>query len=157
MQIDIRQLLAYPGKAIPPPLDRLYHACVAKNSRPNSSQLAELFQDVLEQFSSVYLVFDAFDECDTKERSSIVESIRKLAGVSNTKLLVTSRPHEDFLQASGLISARTLEIRAHEHDVQRYISIELENVQHFLSKGIRNRISESLQNNIHETCVEYLV
>jgi hypothetical protein len=149
----VKQLLACPGKSILPPLEELYHTCVTRNSRPDSVQLTEIFKGLSEQFSSIYLVFDAFDECDKTERPLIVDMIRKLAEVPNTKILVTGRPHQNFLEASSMTAARSFEIKAHEQDVQRYLSKELENVRHLLSERIRNRISESLQNNIDGTYV----
>ena len=147
------QLLADPRRTIPSSLEDLYRSCATKNSRPDSSQLVEIFKTVSEQFKSLFLVFDAFDECDKDERPLIVDMIRELATMPNAKLLVTGRPHQDFLEVSRFDSARTLEIKAHEEDINLYLSKELDKVRNVLSERIREKISESLQKEVDGTYI----
>lgn len=63
------------------------------------SKLAELFVKAIlsisESFSKVYIMIDGIDECPTKHRPELCESILKLAG-GNRKVFLTSRWERDI-------------------------------------------------------------
>lgn len=146
----LKQLLTYPHVCIPLALEELYKSCAMKNAPPQLSDLDGIFKAMSTNFSVIYLVVDAFDECASDQQSAVLKTLRDLTCLSSVRLLVTSRPHQTFIQASNFEDARIFEIKAHEEDVQRYLSTELTKAKH-LSPGIKERIMQVLQNRVDGT------
>ena len=77
------------------------------------------------ELGSVYLVFDALDECASEQRKSFLESISRASQLQNVRLLVTSRPHlQDLTEIFE--HSHTLEIKAQEADIKTYLNHELD-------------------------------
>lgn len=77
------------------------------------------------ELGSVYLVFDALDECASGQRKSFLEFISQASQLQNVRLLVTSRPHlQDLTEIFE--HSPTLEIKAQEGDIKTYLNHELD-------------------------------
>lgn len=84
-----------------------------------------MFIIVSKQFSRVFLIFDALDECDQKsQRREILSFFHRLEkhGVS---MLLISRPHPEDIQISPEKAAK-IEISAHADDIRAYIGKVIE-------------------------------
>lgn len=79
------------------------------------------FYHSLANFSHVYIVVDALDECNPKIRSKFIEKLRELP--VNIRLLCTSRRLGDIQEAFNDVPH--LEIRASDEDVARYVEAQI--------------------------------
>ena len=97
------------------------------NTRPTLKDYSELLSSMVRQFSQVYLMVDALDECaevdgerNTK-RHLFVNELKQLQSSTDRSLhlLITSRPLPDIEQ--DLRDALKLEIRASNDDITAYV------------------------------------
>jgi hypothetical protein len=100
---------------------RLYDDHSKRFSRPSIDELSKALQDVCSNYTRVYIVVDALDECSNQEgtRSQIVEKLRNLQLKTNARLLFTSRfiPEiEEIFRSNPM-----LEVRASNEDVTRFV------------------------------------
>ena len=85
----------------------------------------DLLQFLAHEYSEVYIVIDALDECIDKNRRIIWnELLSKLkSSVSNLRLLYTSRDIEDF--AGILMGSTRINICASKAGIQAYVQAQL--------------------------------
>jgi len=102
------------------PVARLYNHHASQETRPSPKEIFSALQSTLTCHSSVYLVVDAFDECPDKgTRSQLLDKLRTLQSKTDLHLMVTSRFIPEIV--NGFKSAPTLEVRASEEDVKRFV------------------------------------
>jgi hypothetical protein len=94
----------------------LYKKHNDRQTRPTLHQLLESLQPAVRTFSTVFVVVDALDECPDQTRAELLIALRSLTGLN---LLVTSRNLPAIAQAFH--GAGHLEVRASDHDVEKYI------------------------------------
>jgi hypothetical protein len=81
----------------------------------------------------IYLVVDALDEANPKDRIDILDSLSNIVSVSTSvRVLITSRPEEDVLDwynessssgaLAGLVSNVKFPAAATAHDIEMYIN-----------------------------------
>ena len=70
-------------------------------------------------------MIDALDECRENDRSRDSFLVELMAFPSNVHLMITSRPNQSVEHM--LKAAKTLEISAHEQDLQRYLAAKIAN------------------------------
>jgi hypothetical protein len=95
------------------------------------SVYTETFTYAIEQFKRVYLLFDALDECEDRERwlmPLLVNLVKRYMNQSlqvDVKIFVTSRRQEDIVRAFKQIP--TIEIRANDvgDDIKTYVNYEI--------------------------------
>ena len=102
-------------------IERLYSESQDGKITPSSDQLkAAIFSIVrAKTFSHVFLVFDAFDECNAELRSSFLSLFKRMTD-DGINVFVTSRPniHEIYTSRSN---ATTIQLSANEHDLRTYL------------------------------------
>ena len=115
-----RQLIDQ-GSTIP---HTLYHQFERNRSRPSHQDLLESLAEIALGFSSIFLIVDALDECNSIDgtRTSLVSSLRKYLH-QGAHLLFTSRPSGDI--ESLFKDCPQLEIRASERDIRCHVSSRL--------------------------------
>jgi len=91
----LRQLLQY-TIAIPECVDTLFSSCGDGQQQPPLHKLLTVAPEVMRQFTHVYIVLDALDECT--ERGELTKMLENVAGwkLQNTHLLMTSRKERDI-------------------------------------------------------------
>lgn len=106
-------------------ITNLYEQHVAHGTQPSAEQLQQTLLAALSDFSSVYIVIDALDECsaDDGTRSQLLSHVRELRGAKNLRVLITSRHLPDIVQEFSEIPR--VEIRAHEEDVKLFVAGEI--------------------------------
>ena len=112
------------SNSVPETLRSSYSRHFKKGTRPSHTELLELLADIASEFSSLFIVIDALDECSSIDgtRSSLVSGLRKYLH-SGTRLLFTSRPSGDL--ESLYMDCPQLEIRASESDIRCHVSSRL--------------------------------
>lgn len=98
-----------------------YNSHRYSRTKPDSAELCSCLNEIITQFSRVYIVVDALDECDeaSKTRRSLLSLLQNLG--ARVQLLFTSRPLQEVLP-----SAVQLEITAQKDDLHNYLTAQIE-------------------------------
>ncbi|KAL8884266.1 MAG: hypothetical protein Q9192_006886, partial [Flavoplaca navasiana] len=87
------------------------------NTRPNCAEILKIFDEIVQDFNTVYLVIDALDEISETNQRILLKQAEALSG--NTRLLVTTR-HADNI-VNRFRNCPKTEIRATDMDLTKYI------------------------------------
>ena len=141
----LKQLLE-PLENLPSCLESQYQA-FANSSEPPASpdltSLIEFFIQCSKHFDRVFAMVDAFDECSQvgRQPEKIISALQALSD-SGVKMFITTQPHllGDLISDSSI----TLQIRADETDIERYVR-----------SNLPRRVSKELEDDIVSTiCAE---
>ncbi len=80
----------------------LFSSCMDGERQPTSDALLTTLRQMIGEFSEVFVILDALDEC--KERQELLEDINEIAGWKSEKLhiLATSRREKDIEESLSL-------------------------------------------------------
>ncbi|USP76308.1 Arp Ankyrin repeat protein [Curvularia clavata] len=104
------------------PVARLHKQHDQRGTKPSLDEIFSTLQEVLAEYSTVYLVIDALDECKDSDgsRRQFLAKLQDLQAGQDVRLMATSRfipeIEEEFKQAEKL------EIRASEDDVRQFVA-----------------------------------
>ncbi len=124
------QLLQDPV-TIPKGVDPLFSSCANGQHRPSIDVLLQIMEQMVQQFTQVYIVLDALDEC--AQRPELLDVLERLAGWQphNLHLLMTSRKERDiesslesYINTEDIVS---LQREVVDKDIQRYVRQRLSN------------------------------
>ncbi|KAF4470193.1 Transient receptor potential channel pyrexia [Fusarium albosuccineum] len=138
-------------RALPEGVKTLFSKHQAPRTRPSLSELRRALQEVAAEYSRVLFVIDALDECETADGCLIhfLEHLFNLQAETKTNLFATSRFIPEIMQEFE--KAMSLEIRATQHDVRRYLDDRMKRLPTFvqnrpeLQEEVKARILESVQ------------
>lgn len=143
--------LAIAHHTLSKPLLDLYRRFNSQERRPQLQDLEQAFLLACRNFSRVFVVVDALDECDLKYRKGFLRSLSNLQKDQSLSIFVTSRSYEDHVnQLFG--SCPRMKIQARESDLRRYIlgeieeSHEIDAIDDDLKTTIVERVVEGAQN-----------
>ncbi|KAJ3498858.1 hypothetical protein NLG97_g794 [Lecanicillium saksenae] len=88
------------------------------------TEYKRLLQEVAQVSKTIFILFDALDECD--DIQYMLQLIEKLAQVGNCRLMVTSRPHV-YERVPISRGYSTIRIEAHDEDIRRYVLEQFQN------------------------------
>ncbi|KAJ7742082.1 ankyrin repeat-containing domain protein [Mycena metata] len=128
-----RQLIL--DRDIGPIAERLYKQHRGKGTAPSLEEVVNVLNSSLEEFSQVFIIVDAMDECPDFQRKVLLKQLAALG--SNVNLMITSRPNisADSSSFSNLV---VLDIQAAAGDIQAYINAQIESSP-YLPKHIQRR------------------
>jgi Cdc6-like AAA superfamily ATPase len=110
--------------------------------RPSLDKLSSALWSVVAEYSRVFVVVDALDECATAERCrvSLMEQLLELNSTTGVNVFTTSRPVPDIVDM--FCRFPSLEIRASSEDVGRYLQGHMGELMPFVarSKDLQERI-----------------
>ncbi|KAI9654380.1 MAG: hypothetical protein M1821_006696 [Bathelium mastoideum] len=138
----LKQLLQEQAK-IPQLVASLYEFHHIRRTRPTFDDLVEAFKIILKERSRTFILVDALDEYQASHSGwkKFLSAILEVQTYTATNLLVTSRPISEIEKAfTGSVS---LEIRAKEEDVRRYVNTHLSELPSFVSS--RPRLQEQIE------------
>ena len=113
-----RQILSK-GTDIPERITDIYES--AKIDELELSIAKTIFLTACLEYSKVYLVLDALDECEDRYRKPALKFMSSLNGRVDVRILVTSRYHSVDIQ-SGFEGSPQLRIEAQNADLRQYLS-----------------------------------
>jgi hypothetical protein len=158
-----RQLLER-RPALLPQVKDFQKKCTDSNTRPTLKDYSELLSSMVRQFSQVYLMVDALDECAKVDgerntnRHSFVNELKKLQSSTDGSLhlLITSRPLPEIGQ--DLEGAAKLEIRASDEDITTYVNWKIsdsETLTLYTNEDftLKKEINDSLLEKCHDVYV----
>ncbi|KAF1950514.1 hypothetical protein CC80DRAFT_426705 [Byssothecium circinans] len=104
------------------PVARLHKQHAERGTTPSLNEIFGALQCVVANYSSVYVVVDALDECPDQDgtRHQFLAKLRDLQGERDVRLMATSRFISDIV--SEFSAALTLEVRASDDDVKRFVA-----------------------------------
>lgn len=123
---------------IPLELTELYDTSITPLNR---TTLLTQFMSACAQFDYIYVVVDAFDECDENQQEEILLLIDELLSRPSLRLLVTSRPH--LRRLKSLPNSALMSVTATDEDVRTYLSSRLQQVG-YLSQDVKNKTVEAI-------------
>jgi AAA domain len=124
------------------PVGSLYDRHAHRGTRPSLEEILNALQAVVSNYSKVYVVVDALDECLNHDRTQLLAMLRKLQSKGNLSLMATSRFIPEVVQNFNL--SPMLEVRASTPDVKRFVAGQI-----YLLSGFVQRDSK-LQNAIQD-------
>jgi len=89
--------------------------------------LIDLLKKTIESLRRVFICIDALDESTPKHRRELLESLRKIMGMSpNTRVFLTGRAHIDNEIATFFSKALRISLSPTHSDIKRYLEMRLD-------------------------------
>jgi hypothetical protein len=116
---------------IPKGVDALFLSCENGKRQPSLHALLKVTRQAMQEFTQVYVVLDALDECT--QRSELMDILETVAGwqLDNLQLLMTSRKERDIERSLESYveeeNAVCLQRDVVDQDIQRYVQQRLHN------------------------------
>jgi hypothetical protein len=106
---------------LPESVKSLYDSHKEKRTRPTFNEISSALQSVTALYSRCFIVIDALDECQASDgcRMRLLTEIFALQATSRANIFSTSRSIPEVNERFK--NSMRLEIRASDHDVQRYL------------------------------------
>lgn len=151
MLVNLLKQLSQTRPSVPGSLKMLYEKYRNRAVRPSLGEVSEALQAVSKEFSRVFLVIDALDECRTSDgcREMLLEEIFKVQAGSSANVFATSRPIPEITgKFNGRQGNTLLKVCARAGDVQRYVESNMFRLPGFvrnslvLQQEIGTRISQ---------------
>ncbi|RDA90642.1 hypothetical protein CP533_6830 [Ophiocordyceps camponoti-saundersi (nom. inval.)] len=125
-------------------------------SRPSLSQIKSVLQKVVAEFSRVFILVDALDECytTTNTLSSFLDELGQLNAEFRINIFATSRPIPEVtkkFEVGNLRRCVKQEVHATEEDVRLYLQDDLQRLPDFIRglphhmQTIESEIARSVQ------------
>jgi hypothetical protein len=116
----LRQL-AQGRSSLPEGVKFLHSQCSNKRKEPSIEDIASILQSVAAEYSRVFMVVDALDECREQDgyRAQVLSRLFDLQSKCAINLFITSRHIPQIVKEFS--PDQSLEIRAHEQDVCKYV------------------------------------
>jgi ankyrin repeat protein len=143
---SVLKQLAQARSSLPQSVRSLYDRCRSKNTRPSIDDISMVLQSVAAEYSRVFVLVDALDECQVNNncRAKLLLQLSQLQDKSGANLFMTSRFIPDIMERFE--RDLRIEIRANEHDVRRYIEGHLDELPRFVRRDLdlQQEISSSI-------------
>jgi Cdc6-like AAA superfamily ATPase len=151
--------LAQGRSSLPYSVKSLHDSHKDRRTRPSLDEFSRALQSVATLYSRVFITVDALDECQATSgcRASFLSEIFNLHAKSRANLFMTSRSIPEVTKKfEGCIS---LEIRANEHDVRRYIDSHILHLPSFVGHNpdLQEEIKTEIVNAVDGMYVAHLV
>ena len=113
--------LAQSRPSLPESVKSLHDRCRAKKAPPSVDDISSVLQSVAAEYLRVFILIDALDECRAQDdcRTQMLSKLSNLQNKCGANLFVTSRFIPVIVEKFK--EDPSLEIRANEQDVWRYI------------------------------------
>ncbi|KAJ7605877.1 ankyrin repeat-containing domain protein [Roridomyces roridus] len=102
---------------------QLYEKHYEPRTRPSAEEDRAALRSIISEYSKVFLIVDALDEYPEKQRDTLLRYLCALGPTVN--LMLTSRPHIRIEHTVPKSLMETLEIRAAEEDVRKYLDEQI--------------------------------
>ena len=112
----VGQLVPF-GSPLPDELITCYKAHISAMTRPSHAESSQLLRSIVNRYTRMFLIIDAFDECSEECRSLLLIELQYLQ--SRLSTLITSRAMPNIERQ--LINVTRLEIQARSDDILQYI------------------------------------
>ncbi|KAL7908310.1 ankyrin repeat protein [Trichoderma velutinum] len=129
----LKQLIASQS-SLPEVVQQLHnqHNTQGQRTRPSTEEFIGALKSVAEIYSRIFIMIDALDECKSSNGalSRVLSCIFELRSKTGANFFITSRFNAEISSAFSSIS--TLEIRASDEDIRRYLSGNMVHLPRFV-------------------------
>jgi Cdc6-like AAA superfamily ATPase len=143
---SILKQLAQGRPSLPDSVKALHERCKSKKTRPSVDEISAVIQTVVAEYSQVFILVDALDECRARGgcRAQLLLKLFDLQVRCEINFFATSRHIPDIIEKFK--QHPLLEIRANEQDVGRYIDGYISNLPSFVenSPGLHREIKTEI-------------
>ena len=146
--LNLLKQLAQSQFSLPNIIKDLYERHQKNRTRPLFNEICEALQSMTAIYSSVFIIVDALDECQTSDacRTIFLSAIFTLQAKTRANLFVTSRYIPNIKKEFE--GSTLLEIQASEEDIRRYLDGNMLQLPGFVTR------SPKLQEEIKATIVK---
>ncbi|OCK92309.1 ankyrin, partial [Cenococcum geophilum 1.58] len=103
------------------PVERLHQQHASRGTKPSFDEIIGALGSVLANYSTVYVVIDALDECrNNGTRHQLLAKLRDLQAGTDLRLMITSRFIPEIVDE--LKEELRLEVQASDEDVKRFVA-----------------------------------
>jgi Cdc6-like AAA superfamily ATPase len=122
--------------SLPEDVKSLYNKHKDKHTRPSFDESLKALHSVTAMYSRAFIVVDALDECQAIDgcRSRFLSEIFNLQAKSRANIFATSRFIPEITERFE--GSMSLEIRASEHDVRRYVDGHMSHLPSFVGRSL---------------------
>ncbi|KAF7365794.1 Serine/threonine-protein kinase chk2 [Mycena venus] len=126
---------------------QLYQQHREEGTPPSLDDICDILNSSLIRFPQVYIIIDAIDEYPEVQRWILLKHLTAMD--TNVNVMITSRPN--ITPDASLPNLDTIEIRANEDDLQKYIDTQIQRSPRLLT---HLRTQPELREEIHEKISE---
>jgi Cdc6-like AAA superfamily ATPase len=136
--------------SIPEGLTKLYRDHERDRSRPSVSEITSVLYSVISGYSRAFVIIDALDEVSTSSEvlSTFLTELFNLQVKTGSSLFTTSRPIQSIPNEFRRRESSTLEIRASDYDMERYLNGHMSQILPFV------RETQEMEERIKRTIIE---
>jgi hypothetical protein len=119
--VSLLKQLVQEQPSVPYSMKSLYERHKIKRTRPSFDEISQVLQSIMAGYSRAFIIVDALDECQVSDggRRKFLLEIFNLQAKTGASLFATSRFIPDVMEEFK--GSPSLEIRANDEDVQRYL------------------------------------
>jgi len=128
------KLLAQESDSMPPALVELYEYHQDRNTSSTVDEMLDTLSSIFENYTKVYCVIDALDECSEELRWDLLEKLDHFQ--PKLHLLITSRFLDSI--AEELSSFERFEIKANKADIELFIDNQIRK-----NRNLRKHVEKS--------------
>jgi hypothetical protein len=138
---NLLKQLARGQSSLPDSVKSLYDSHKNMQSRPSFDEISRTLRSVATMFSKVFIIIDAIDECrvDNGCRTRFLTEIFSVQAECGINIFATSRFNIPEVM-THFSNGPSIEIRAHDEDVERYLDVHISQSGSVLLKGNRDEI-----------------
>jgi Cdc6-like AAA superfamily ATPase len=92
-----------------------------KRTAPSPDEIMKVLEAASKDLRGLTIIIDALDECETRARQEFLSAVEILRKQCDVRLLATSRPVPTIQAHSIFLNKPTLEVRASNEDLEKYI------------------------------------
>ncbi|KAH8694900.1 hypothetical protein BGW36DRAFT_452665, partial [Talaromyces proteolyticus] len=141
-------LRQFAGLTVPETVRSLYNYHTGKETRPSFDEALNVLNSVVSGYSRAYIMIDALDECKLSDgvRFKFISVISKVQANASANIFVTSRPIPDIQKEFQQLGAVSLEIRASDEDVGRFLDGHISQLPSFVQESpeLTNQVKASI-------------
>lgn len=134
--LSLLKQLAQRQPSLPECITRLYKDHARDQTRPPFSEISSALYSVIANYSRVFIIIDALDECSATDGvlSQFLEELFSLHARTGSNIFATSRPILDIPREFERQESSILEIHASPEDMRRYLDGHINKVSTCLRK-----------------------
>jgi Cdc6-like AAA superfamily ATPase len=142
----LRQLMHEDKPRIIELVGQLHKQHTSQKTRPTARDIVKILRAAIMEFSTVYFVIDALDECsaDDGTRRRFVKDLEALQLDTDLRLMITSRNIPQVVDQFA--DALKIEVRAHDEDVKDFLAGQLDQLPRCVQKdaALQKEIQEKI-------------
>lgn len=119
LMLSLLKQLVQQRHDLPLKIQRLYQGHITRGTRPSIKEVTEVLRSVMTCYSRVFIIVDALDESAKTDREQLLEELFRFQSQGQVNIFATSRSLPEI--AIHFNINESLEIRASEEDVRRYL------------------------------------